>query len=269
MNQPHDRPTPSSPRGLTELFIQYLHRQSTAHAEGLGLAEAAGEVEPYEAVPVQPVDPRVAWSGACAAAEFYSAGVKSRTWKAPAEWPNLVASHDPETALPFCLGNFPQMVRDLHPFWQAKGGLVAGRRSPHRNADVGGVPEWAATALEGRDYLRTLLGVGVLRLAGRFDDAGELLARCRSTAPSEWEAVLANEEAALLWHQGRTDEAASRWNEQPDSAAVLFNRGLAALFRNRATEARTLLSRAAGLIPEGNAWHHLALLYLALAEIRS
>jgi hypothetical protein len=49
---------------------------------------------------------------------------------------------------------------------------------------------------------------------------------------------------------------------------VWFNRGLAALFLNEANTARALLRQAAEKLPETGAWHHLARLYLALAEMR-
>ena len=50
---------------------------------------------------------------------------------------------------------------------------------------------------------------------------------------------------------------------------VLFNRGMAALFLNRAKEARPLLSQAVEQLSEDDGWHHLGRLYLALAEMRS
>jgi hypothetical protein len=49
---------------------------------------------------------------------------------------------------------------------------------------------------------------------------------------------------------------------------VLFNRGTAALFLDRPTEARKPLTDAVALIPESSPWHHLGRLYLALAELR-
>jgi hypothetical protein len=49
---------------------------------------------------------------------------------------------------------------------------------------------------------------------------------------------------------------------------VLFNRGMAALFLGESADARAALSRAVALLPESSAWHHLARLYLTLAEAR-
>ncbi len=44
--------------------------------------------------------------------------------------------------------------------------------------------------------------------------------------------------------------------------------GMAALFLGQSAEARTSLGQAAAQLPEVGAWHHLARLYLALAEMR-
>src|SRR5438270_863579 len=77
-------------------------------------------------------------------------------------------------------------------------------------------------------------------------------------------ALRANEEAALLWHRGRYEDAAKMWQTQEDSTAVLFNRGMAALFLGRAADAVTPLTEATRRLPETDAWHHLGRLYLAL-----
>ena len=48
---------------------------------------------------------------------------------------------------------------------------------------------------------------------------------------------------------------------------VRFNRGMAALFLGRPAEARDHLKAAVGGLAETGAWHHLASLYLTLAEM--
>jgi hypothetical protein len=50
---------------------------------------------------------------------------------------------------------------------------------------------------------------------------------------------------------------------------VLFNRGMADLFQDKPEEARQALKEVVGKLPETSAWHHLAHLYLALAEMRT
>src|SRR5438477_339875 len=104
------RPTPPP---LSDLIAEYLRGQTAAQSEGLGYAAPSGEVEPYESVPVQPVDPKQAWTDALAAADHF-AGAKA-TWQTPPDWPTMVAAQEPAVALAFCLGNYPQMVRNLHP----------------------------------------------------------------------------------------------------------------------------------------------------------
>ena len=51
---------------LSELMSRYLEQQANAHAAGLATFDPSGEVTPFEAGPVQPVDPRPAWEGAVA-----------------------------------------------------------------------------------------------------------------------------------------------------------------------------------------------------------
>ena len=46
------------------LVAEYLRRQTLAHGAGVGPVEAGGEVEPFEAVAAQAVDPRLAWDEA-------------------------------------------------------------------------------------------------------------------------------------------------------------------------------------------------------------
>ncbi len=109
--------------------------------------------------------------------------------------------------------------------------------------------------------------MGTLRVSGNFSAAEKLLADLRSTAPARWLTALGNEEAALLWHAGQHKQALTAWNALPESPVVLFNRGMANLFLDRPVEARSQLRKAVAGLPEENAWHHLARLYLALAEM--
>ena len=55
----------------------------------------------------------------------------------------------------------------------------------------------------------------------------------------------------------------------PDSVPVRFNRGMTALFLGRHSEAREHLNLAVSRLADRSAWHHLASLYLALAEMRA
>jgi len=257
---PDDRPNAAQPP-LADLMARYLSRKTAAHAAGLAAIDA-GEVEPYEAVPVQAVDPRQAWDEANAALKsFGEPGAK--VGKAIAEWPQLVAAQESYTALPMAAGNFPQLVRDLAPLFHASmmSDLV---KEPAVAPQIAGLIESAEAAARSGEYPRALVAVGVLRLARQFAAAERLLKSV--TPPVAWRDAWANEEAALLWQSGRRDEAARRWQGLPDSVPILFNRGMAALFLDRPADARSALRTAVEKIPESSGWHHLGRLYLALAE---
>lgn len=243
---------------VTDLFANYLHRQMTAHAAGLGRPETPGDVVPYEAAPVQPVDPALAWKDALACAGLM--GQSPDTFEVPPEWPPLVGRQEPAVALAFALGNFPQLVRNLHPLLGTA--PIALRDGPREAVPVAGLAAWAANA---SDQGQRLLAAGVTRLARQFDAAADLLA----FEPSgEWAEAHRNEKAALLWHRGDAEAALGIWLSMPENAVTLFNRGMAQLFLGRNAEAVASLSGAVALLPETSAWHHLGQLYLALARGR-
>jgi predicted Zn-dependent protease len=106
-----------------------------------------------------------------------------------------------------------------------------------------------------------------MRLVGQCDRAAGLLARLAERAGDDWASMIDNESAALAWHSGRIDEAVDLWNRAERSPAVVFNRGMAALFLDRPADAASALSEAVAMIPEDAAWHHLARLYLTLAGL--
>ena len=108
-----------------------------------------------------------------------------------------------------------------------------------------------------------------LRAAGDFEQAESILNDLRKQVPHSHETALRNEEAALLWQRGKLEKAAEIWSQLPDSPAVLFNRGMAALFLGQSAVARECLKKAVAELPESGGWHHLGSLYLALAEMRS
>ncbi len=258
MTRTPETPERVEPLMLQDLFARYVRDQALAQSAGLGFAEPSDEVLPYEAVPVQPVDPRLAWEDALASSRLLQPGA---VFKTPPDWPALVQGQEPAVALAFTLGNFPQLVRNLQPLLSG-GDLTALRALPVRSSVPAPLLAWAH---QQHEQGRRLLAAAVLRLAGDFDGAA---AHLKGTLPPEWQALLANEEAALAWHRGDGARAAALWAAQPDSAPVWFNRGMAALFLGRAAEAVAPLTRAAESLPETSAWHHLARLYLALATAR-
>ncbi len=250
-----------SARSLADLFARYLRRQVTAEAEGLGFADLDGQVTPHEAAPVQPVDPGLAWRDALAVMPHFSASLAEPYWEAPPDWSTLVAAQEPAFSLAFCIGNFPQLVRNLHPL--LTGGSLAELR-PATGRPAMAPPALLQWATVTRSHPQILLAASVLRLLRRFEEAAELL-ECRDDAPATWQAIRANEEAALAWHRGRAEEALALWQAQKARVPVLFNRGMAALFLDRPAQARPALREAVAQLPDTSAWHHLGHLYLTLA----
>ena len=165
---------------LPGLFRQYLEKRAAAHATSL--AEAGlGEVVPFESVPIQPPDPKAAWDAALEAARFY--GVPALP-KVPANWPDLVAQCAPELALPFCLGNYPQLVRDLAPFVEPAD-LTRLRPTVSRSPRRANMVQHSDLPKPPDNPIQILFSVASFRLTKEFDQAAELLRHYRDKiAPS-------------------------------------------------------------------------------------
>jgi hypothetical protein len=252
--------TPVQPK-LDELMSRYLSRQAGAHAERLATFDA-GEVMPYEAGPVQPIDPKPAWDEALTA---LSAGATLTKPAAPPHWPQLVANHEPVVALAWCVGNFPQLVRNFHQILH-QANLVELKPSGGRPMSAAALDDWSAQVAAERKFPEALVAVGALRLAKHFEQAGDLLRRLRSETPAPWRGAWANEEAALAWHRGDGEGARRLWHAAEPTLPVRFNRGMAELFSGNAQAARAALHDVVDQISETSGWHHLARLYLTLAQ---
>jgi len=122
------------------------------------------------------------------------------------------------------------------------------------------------TLVSQKPVSQVLLAAGVLRVARHFDRAEKLLANLEKDLPAASKTAVANERAAILWSRGQRSEAAKIWNSLPESAPVLFNRGMAAFFLGDKAAARRDLAIAVDKIAESSGWHHLGRLYLALAQ---
>lgn len=245
--------TPVQP-SLESLLAGYLRRQAEAAELGLAAADV-GEVLPYEAGPAPTIEPRLAWEAGIAAAPHLGAplGIKP-----PPGWSNLVAQTPPQVAIAFCVGNYPQLVRDFHKL------LAADRPSsltpaPLEPIRVEPLFDWAEKT---ESFPAALVALAAFRLARQFDRAD---AMARRPVPAEWKAAWDNEQAALLWHRGDRDEALDRWSKLPASLPVRFNRAMAQLFLSRGNaDARIELEAVMDELPETSPWRHLARLYHTL-----
>ncbi len=263
MPRPDDR---SIQPALSDLLTGYLQQQIGRQAAGLTAAESPSEVVLFEATPVQSVDAGLAWDEAVAVAHYFQPENEVPTWLVPPDWAAIVSAQEPAAALSFSFGNYPQLVRNLHALFHASDMpalLPTGAASPSSPP----LRDWAAASVGKGSFPQLLLAVGVLRLARQFDAASELLNRHRATAAPAWQAAWANEEAAIAWHRGQAQEAATLWQKQAPSIPVLFNRGMSTLFLGKPKEARPVLTEAVDQLSEKDGWHHLGRLYLALAEM--
>jgi hypothetical protein len=255
--------TPTQP-GVTELLARFLNKQAQAHASGLAEPGTSAEVTPYEAGPVPHIDATSAWQEAVAVAPFFQPEADTKKWPAPPHWSSLVSAHEPTVALAFCLGNFPQLVRDFHLILQ-KTSLTGFLPSAGRPVPVPALVDWAQQVAAARQYPHVLLALGALRLARNFKQAAAYAEANDALIPREWRAAWNNEKAALAWHQGQTDSARALWNTMEPNVPVLFNRGMAELFLGNTVGGRAALDQVIAALPESSAWHHLARLYVLLA----
>lgn len=257
------------PPSLQDLAARLLTGQAGAHARGLAAFDL-GEVTPYEAGPVQPLEPQAAWREALTALSSYvpkdqTAAGAAQT--APPHWPQLVANHEPLVALPFCVGNFPQLVRNFHQVLQggASADVVADGGRPVQ------APQLIAQAQEvaaERRFPDALVILGTLRLAKQFDEADRFISALEGAVPGMWRAGWDNEKAALAWRRGDVQTARALWAALPPSLPVRFNRAMAEVFTGDPALARADLAEVVKELPETSAWHHLARLYLTLATMR-
>ena len=249
---------------LSDLLAGYVTDQAVRFRAGTEAPDLGGEVVLHDAGPAQQADPRLAWDEALTALKLTGRTAPGVLPVVP-EWKALVAAQEPALDLAFCVGNFPQMVRNLNLLLQASPAEQP-RMRPFESSTL---VAWAEQAGR-KPFPHPLLAVGALRLAQRFDLAEAVIRQRGEAVPAEWRAAWVNEEAALAWHAGRRAEAADLWLTRGDAdyLPTLFNRGMAALFLGQPAEARPLLSKAVAGLPEDNSWHHLARLYLALAEMR-
>ena len=253
---------------LPSLLRQYLEREAAARGSGFGRAEPRGEVVPFDAGSSQFVNPKIAWEEALAAAKFYGEDFGDLIKETPSNWPAMVAEAVPQCAVPMCLGNYPQLVSDLS-LLRSQTELAKLKPIPKVQDTAAGLASASLSEPTPAGYSRVLLTAAMWQLSGNYDQAADLLLRNQGRVPdlSRW--AWANEEAALNWHRGKAEPAAASWRALPARAPVLFNRGMAALFSDRPSEARPLLNDAISQLPQSSSWYHLGALYLALAELRS
>src|SRR5262249_31294649 len=249
---------------LAELMTRFLNQRAEDRKAGWP-EMPVDEVELHEAAFAPQVEPRTAWEEAMGALRLLGPDTTTFGNALPPGWAAFIQHPVSMPAVVFAAGKYPPLVRDLPELIRAKPRI--GRLISRAEYDVAGMESWATQATGKNNPVSAMLGAGILRLGGHFGAARKILDILRGQLPKAWQPALANEEIALDWHSGHYEEAYAKWRQLPDSAPVCFNRGMGALFLDRADDAKIHLKQAIGLLPEDNAWHHLARLYLALAEM--
>jgi tetratricopeptide (TPR) repeat protein len=164
-----------------------------------------------------------------------------------------------------CLGNFPQMLRDVKALTEV-GSLPSLRPQPLAvPGDASGVRSWRSSDTSAA---ARLVRAGLLRLAGEYAQATEVLDDTPE-GRGKLKSALLNEKAALAWHQGDHESAADLWKRAKEEIPVLFNRGLCLLFSRQAAQSRSLFDRVLEGLPESSSWRQLAELYRAMVELKA
>jgi hypothetical protein len=247
--------------GLQELFKQLLGERVQAAGAGL-LNERFSEVIPYEAVSPLAIDAGLAWTEAVEAGKSF--GLAMSSLECPAGWADTIADTAPVAAVPMCLGNFPQMVRDVKALAEVRD-LQSLRPRPLAVPVEGSeVKSWRSSDITPPVQL---LRAGLFRLLGEYAEAGKILAQMPEGRGKVRSAVR-NEKAALAWHQGDHDSAADLWTQAKEDIPVAFNRGLSMLFSGQAAQSRPLFDVVLAGLPASSGWRQLAELYLALVELK-
>jgi len=248
------------PPRMDDLLASFLARQSAAISSGAE-SSTGSDVEAYAAVATEAVDPRLAWDGATESLRYFAPGLKLPT-KLPSSWSAIASSLPACNFLPMAAGQFPQLVRDLNSVLEM---------SPLKIADGLDSPEvkrFVQFSAASQEPALWFVAVGVARLTRDFDLAQRVLSAKGSLIPAELEHAWSNELAVLNWEQEQPEKAVSIWNSLPESAPVLFNLGIAEMHNQKTHLAVSHFKRAAAMIRESSGWHHLAQLYLAVAESR-
>jgi tetratricopeptide (TPR) repeat protein len=253
-----------TPPTIAELTAGYLGR--TADAETLiSAVDALGDVEPHEVSVGLRAEPRLAWQESL---EVLSYLVPTRaSLSAPAEWGGLVVRQKAVSALPFSLGSYPQRVRELTSLLQARDLKTLLPKTVESGTAPSGLVRWANAQIERKELPHALIAAAIFRCANDFENAEATLKSLGGSIDPQWAAVLENERAALAWERGDFQTARAFWAAMPESAPVLFNRGMAELFLGSRLAAAKSLRAAAAMLPETSAWHHLANLYLVVSEM--
>lgn len=244
-----------NPPSLSDLMTRFLADPLPAITGG------GGDVTPHEVLTAFRIDSRTAWSEAGSVLGLF--GVAKPELAAPPEWAALVARAE-MTAVPIAIGHYPQLARDVARLVTFEAGPV-----PHsQDADFPALIRWSKKASLAKSPIERLVAAAVFRLLGRWTDAELILQpdRGEGDGTRSWKALHANEVATLAFVKGEYESALRTWETQPESPAMVFNKGLANLTLGRKERAIGQFQKAISELPADGSWADLARLYQTIAE---
>jgi hypothetical protein len=223
-------------------------------------APECGDVEPHETTGGFRPSSSSTWDEANAVFRLF--GVEAEKVTAPPEWATFASLALPVAAVPMAAGLFPQRVRTI----PTNAGLVA---APEAVPGLSGLHAWVRKALGSQSPTALLLASGIAAGLGSWADAEAALVTAEPLCVGSWRQVWENQQAAIQWLRGETDNAAVTWTQHGNQDLVAINRGMAELFARKSGHGCRALQDAADRLPDESGWSHLAKLYLSLAKVQS
>lgn len=212
---------------------------------------STSEVELYQAQPALGLDLGMAWNEALLPGTLLSEEEPPVSARFPSAW-NAARNVSLAAPFPCCIGLAPQFLQKID--------YILDNASSFFQKELPTMPV-GMTAEVTLDNKTTLSQLAIARLAGDFEQVHRLIPEL------DGEQLQKNEHAAQLWLAGKREEARHAWDSLDGKHPVIgFNQGLAALAHGDVARGRKCLTAAAKGFDESTGWHHLAELYLAVAQ---
>lgn len=208
------------------------------------------EVELYQAQPALGLDLGIAWSEALLPGELLAEEEPRVSARFPASW-NAARHINLAAPFPCSIGMAPQFLQKIDAIMENAEAFF--------QQETVGMPMLSADIT--LDNKTPLSQMAIARIAGDAQKIEALIPQL------DGELLQKNERAAQLWFAGRRDEAREAWDSlDGENPVIAFNQGLAAMAAGDVERGRECLTNAIEGFSESTGWHHLAELYLAVAE---
>jgi hypothetical protein len=205
------------------------------------------EVTTHEAISSFQASAATTWRDAIAGLTLFG----EKAVMSPPEWASFVAQLGEASILPLCIGAVPQRIREL-------------KTSPHTasasSTDTSWpqLRQWIRERKKANTAVDSILAAALHRSLGEFALAIQSLDAAMTSASPAHRLIIANERAAILWHQGEFAKAKAAWVAMADHPATIFNRACCDWVLGRVLDAEREFTSAAGQLPDNSGWCHLA-----------